>query len=130
MAKKIITYGTFDLLHIGHINILKQAKTLGDHLIVGISTDKFNNIKHKDAFYSYEDRKAILESIVYVDEVIPEENWEQKINDIKKNNIDIFVIGDDWKGEFDFLKEHCEVVYLPRTQGISTSSIKSTLKKG
>ncbi|MGE6257442.1 glycerol-3-phosphate cytidylyltransferase [Heyndrickxia sporothermodurans] len=125
--KKVITYGTFDLLHWGHINLLKRARELGDYLVVAISTDKFNEIKDKKAYHSYENRKMILESIRYVDEVIPEDCWEQKIDDIKNHDIDIFVMGDDWKGKFDFLKDYCEVVYLPRTIGISTSKIKKDL---
>jgi len=127
--KKVITYGTFDLLHVGHIEILKRAKALGDYLIVAISTDEFNEIKHKQAFYSFEDRKRILEAIKYVDLVIPEECWEQKKRDIKKYKVDIFVMGDDWKGRFDELKEYCEVIYLPRTKGISSTLIKNSLKK-
>ena len=127
--KRVITYGTFDLLHIGHINILRRAKELGDYLIVAVSTDEFNAIKHKQSVYTYEDRKKIVEAIKYVDEVIPEENWEQKKEDVKKHNIDVFVMGDDWKGEFDFLKEYCEVVYLPRTKDISTTDIKNGIKE-
>lgn len=127
--KKIITYGTFDLLHYGHINLLKRAKSLGDYLIVVLSTDEFNwNFKHKKCYFSYEERKALVESIRFVDLVIPEENWEQKIRDIKEFKINTFVIGDDWKGEFDFLKEYCEVVYLKRTPEISTTQIKKDLK--
>ncbi|MBF2612875.1 glycerol-3-phosphate cytidylyltransferase [Listeria welshimeri] len=126
--KKVITYGTFDLLHWGHIHLLKRAKALGDYLIVAISSDEFNRIKHKEAYHSYEHRKLIIEAIRYVDEVIPENNWEQKKEDIEKYGIDVFVMGDDWKGEFDFLKNVCEVVYLPRTEGISTSQIKDELK--
>jgi len=125
--KKIITYGTFDLLHVGHIEILRRAKALGDYLIVGLSTDEFNEQKHKQAFHPYEDRKTILEAIKYVDLVIPEYSWDQKIADIEKYNIDIFVMGSDWKGKFDFLNDYCEVVYLPRTQGISTSKVKKIL---
>lgn len=123
-----MTYGTFDLLHWGHIYILERAKKLGDHLTVALSTDEFNQIKHKDAYYPYEHRKYILESIKYVDKVIPENSWEQKIEDIIRENIDIFVMGDDWKGEFDFLKDYCEVVYLERTKNISTTKIKDDLK--
>ncbi|MBC1290057.1 glycerol-3-phosphate cytidylyltransferase [Listeria welshimeri] len=126
--KKVITYGTFDLLHWGHIHLLKRAKALGDYLIVAISSDEFNRIKHKEAYHSYEHRKLIIEAIRYVDEVIPENNWEQKKQDIEKYGIDVFVMGDDWEGEFDFLKNVCEVVYLPRTEGISTSQIKDELK--
>ncbi len=127
--KKVITYGTYDLIHVGHINLLQRAKELGDYLIVGLSSDEFNAIKHKSAYHSYEDRKLILEAIKYVDEVIPEQNWEQKVNDVLNNQVDIFVMGDDWTGHFDFLKDHCEVVYLPRTDGISTTKIKCDLGK-
>src|SRR5699024_6501477 len=126
--KKVITYGTFDLLHTGHVNILRRAKALGDYLIVAISSDEFNAGKDKKAYYPFEQRKAILEAIRYVDEVIPEENWEQKKTDIKDHDIDVFVMGDDWEGEFDFLKDQCEVVYLPRTEGISTTQIKNDLE--
>jgi glycerol-3-phosphate cytidylyltransferase len=127
--KKVITYGTFDLLHWGHINLLKRAKDLGDHLTVAISSDEFNDLKNKQAYHSFDNRKMILESIRYVDKVIPENDWEQKIKDVIENDIDIFVMGDDWKGKFDFLKDYCEVVYLPRTVGISTSKIKNDLFK-
>ena len=127
--KKVITYGTFDLLHSGHINLLKRAKALGDYLIVVLSTDEFNwNFKHKKCYFSYEKRKALVESIRFVDLVIPEENWEQKISDIKEFKINTFVIGNDWEGKFDFLKEYCEVVYLKRTPEISTTQIKKDLK--
>ena len=122
--KRVMTYGTFDLLHYGHINILKRAKSLGDYLIVGLSSDEFNELKGKKSVMSYEERKEILESIRYVDKVIKESNWEQKVDDIIKYNIDVFVIGDDWEGKFDFLKEYCEVVYLPRTKSISTTLLK------
>lgn len=126
--KRIITYGTFDLLHYGHINLLCRAKKHGDYLIAAVSTDEFNwNSKQKKCYFDYERRKILLESIRYVDLVIPEGNWEQKIDDIKKYHIDTFVIGDDWKGEFDFLKEYCEVVYLERTPEISTTQIKNEL---
>ncbi len=125
--KTVITYGTFDILHIGHINILKRAKALGDKLIVAISSDEFNAGKHKSSLLNYKNRKAVLESIRYVDMVIPETNWEQKVTDVEKYNIDIFVMGDDWEGKFDFLKKQCEVVYLPRTEGISTTQIKEEL---
>lgn len=128
--RKVITYGTFDLLHIGHINILKRAKSLGDYLIVGLSTDDFNTIKHKSAYHNYQDRKIILESIRYVDEVIPEKSWDQKINDIKKYDVQTFVMGSDWNGKFDYLKDYCDVIYLPRTEGISTTKTKKDLKQG
>lgn len=127
--KKVITYGTFDLLHTGHINILRRAKALGDYLIVAVSTDEFNTLKHKEAYHSFEERKQILEAIKYVDEVIGENDWDQKVRDVKEYAIDTFVMGDDWEGEFDFLKEHCAVVYLPRTSGISTTKIKDELKQ-
>lgn len=127
--KRIMTYGTFDLLHYGHINILKRAKSLGDYLIVGLSSDEFNELKGKKSVMSYEERKEILESIRYVDKVIKESSWEQKVDDIIKYNIDVFVIGDDWEGKFDFLKEYCEVVYLPRTKSISTTLLKEIIQK-
>lgn len=126
--KRIITYGTFDLLHYGHINLLRRAKALGDYLIVALSTDEFNwNEKQKKCYFSYEKRKQLLEAIRYVDLVIPEENWDQKKSDVKEYHIDTFVMGDDWKGKFDFLKEQCEVVYFERTPEISTSQIKQDL---
>lgn len=129
--KRVITYGTFDLLHYGHINLLRRAKSLGDYLVVGLSTDEFNNKeKNKECYFDYENRKLLLDAVRYVDLVIPEENWEQKISDIQKYNIDVFVIGDDWKGEFDYLKDSgVEVVYLPRTKEISTSKIKDDLNR-
>lgn len=125
--KKVITYGTYDMLHPGHINLLRRAKALGDHLIVGLSTDAFNAVKKKDAFYTYEERRLVVAAIRYVDDVIPEHCWEQKIADIQTHEIDIFVMGSDWSGHFDFLKPYCEVVYLPRTEGISTTSIRTVL---
>ena len=128
--KRVITYGTFDLLHYGHINLLRRAKALGDYLIVALSTDEFNwNAKQKKCYFSYEKRKQLLEAIRYVDLVIPEENWEQKKTDVKEFRIDTFVMGDDWKGKFDFLKEQCEVVYLERTPEISTTQIKQDLNE-
>lgn len=125
--KRVITYGTFDLLHYGHINLLQRAKQLGDYLIVALSTNEFNEIKGKRSYFSFEQRKKLLESIRYVDLVIPESNWEQKVEDVKKFDIDVFVMGDDWKGKFDFLKQYCEVIYLTRTPEISTTKIKSDL---
>ncbi len=128
--KKVITYGTFDLLHYGHINLLERAKKLGDYLIVALSTDEFNlNQKNKKSYFSYEKRKQLLEAIRYVDLVIPEQSWEQKITDVDLYEIDTFVIGDDWKGKFDFLKEKCNVVYLPRTPEISTTKIKNDIRE-
>ena len=127
--KRILTYGTFDLLHYGHIRLLKRAKELGDYLIVAVSTDEFNDIKGKKAYHDYETRKKMLEAIRYVDLVIPEENWEQKLNDVKEYKVDVVVMGSDWAGsdKFDYLKEYCEVVYLDRTEGISTTKIKNDL---
>ena len=125
--KKVITYGTFDVLHYGHINLLKRAKALGDYLIVGLSSDEFNKVKNKKSYYNYEQRKKILESLRFVDLVIPEDNWEQKVNDIKEFRADIFVMGDDWEGKFDFLKEHCAVVYLSRTPDVSSTMTKEYL---
>ena len=127
--KRVITYGTFDLLHYGHINLLRRAKALGDYLIVALSTDEFNRVsKNKKCYFSYEERRLLLESIRYVDLVIPEENWEQKRTDVHLYRVDTFVMGDDWTGKFDFLKEEgCEVVYLPRTPEISTTQIKQEL---
>ena len=128
--KRVITYGTFDLLHYGHINLLRRAKQQGDYLIVALSTDEFNwNEKRKKCYFSYEQRKALLEAVRYVDLVIPEENWEQKITDVKVFRVDTFVMGDDWKGKFDFLEDYCEVAYLPRTPEISTTQIKQELRK-
>jgi len=126
--KRIITYGTFDLLHYGHINLLQRAKALGDYLVVALSTENFNkNSKNKVCYFSYEKRKQMLQAIRYVDLVIPEENWEQKREDVKLYKIDVFVMGDDWQGKFDFLKDLCEVVYLERTPEISTTQIKGDL---
>ena len=126
--RTVITYGSYDLLHIGHINLMRRAKKLGDYLIVGLSTDEFNAVKRKKAYHSYEERKAILEAIKYVDLIIPERNWEQKRNDIIKYKVDIFVMGSDWEGKFDDLSDLCKVIYLPRTEGISTTKIKRDLQ--
>lgn len=125
--KKIITYGTFDLLHYGHINLLERAKKMGDYLIVGLSSDEFNLQKGKKCYFSFAERKRMLEALRCVDLVIEENSWEQKISDVKEFKVDTFVIGDDWKGKFDFLKDYCEVVYLPRTKEISTTQIKQDL---
>ena len=128
--KRVITYGTFDLLHYGHINLLRRAKQYGDYLIVALSTDEFNwNEKQKKCYFSYEKRKQLLEAIRYVDLVIPEETWDQKRSDVKEYHVDTFVMGDDWEGKFDFLKDLCQVVYLPRTPEISTTQIKKDLNK-
>ena len=125
--KRVITYGTYDVLHYGHINLLKRAKSLGDYLIVALSSDEFNALKNKKSYYTYEQRKKILESLRYVDLVIPEHDWEQKISDVQKYQADIFVMGDDWKGKFDFLKDYCEVIYLPRTPDVSSTQTKDYL---
>lgn len=127
--KRILTYGTYDLLHYGHIRLLKRAKELGDYLIVALSTDEFNATKGKKAYHNYETRKKMLEAIRYVDLVIPEENWGQKINDVKEYHVDVTVMGGDWEGnpKFEELREYCDVVYLPRTEGVSTSKIKRDL---
>lgn len=130
--KRVITYGTFDMLHYGHINLLKRAREMGDYLVVALSTDEFNwNSKQKKTYFSFEKRKQLLESIRYVDLVIPEENWEQKISDIDKYDIDIFVMGNDWEGKFDFISDasNAEVIYLDRTPEVSTSQIKKDLNK-
>ena len=127
--KIVLTYGTFDMFHIGHLNLLNRLKSLGDKLIVAVSTDEFNSIKGKKTLIPFEQRALIVQNIKCVDMVISEENWEQKIDDIKKYNVDIFAIGDDWQGKFDFLKDYCEVIYLPRTQNISTTELKKELNK-
>lgn len=130
--KRVITYGTFDLLHYGHINLLKRAKAMGDYLIVALSTDDFNEVeKGKKTYFTFEERRQLLEAIRYVDLVIPEESWNQKLTDVPLYQIDYFVMGDDWQGKFDFVgeKTEAEVVYLPRTPEISTSQIKADLNK-
>lgn len=127
--KKVITYGTFDLFHIGHLNLLRRAKELGDYLIVAVSSDEFN-LKEKGKVCQIKDvdRMEIVKAIRYVDEVILEESWDQKVKDVQKYDIDVFVMGDDWEGKFDFLEEYCEVVYLPRTEGISSTQLKEELR--
>ena len=127
--KRVITYGTFDLLHYGHINLLRRAKEHGDYLIVALSTDEFNlREKNKKSYFTYEQRKQLLEAIRYVDLVIPEESWDQKVRDVKEFKADVFVMGNDWEGKFDYLKEYCQVVYLERTPEVSTTQIKQELK--
>ena len=127
--KRVLTYGTFDLLHYGHIRLLKRAKELGDYLIVALSTDEFNAVKGKKAFHNYETRKMMLEAIRYVDLIIPEENWEQKLDDVKKYYVDVVVMGSDWadSDKFDYLKDYCDLVFLDRTEGVSTTQIKEAL---
>lgn len=127
MSKTVLTYGTFDLFHIGHLNILKRLKERGDHLIVGVSTDEFNAIKGKKPIVPFEQRIEIVRSIRYVDEAIPEDNWAQKRLDIEKYGVNVFGIGDDWRGKFDDLEDKVEVIYLPRTSGISTTEMKRVL---
>ena len=127
---KVITYGTFDLFHFGHLELLRRAKELGDQLVVAVSTDEFNRIKRKKCVYPYEHRFKIVEAIQYVDKVIPEKNWEQKRKDIISNKIQIFTIGDDWEGKFDELSNICKIVYIERTKGISTSNLKENLVSG
>jgi len=126
-VKVILTYGTFDLFHVGHVRLLERLSKLGDKLIVGLSSDEFNKGKGKSSFFSYQERAEILSSCKFVDLVIPEHSWEQKETDIKKYNVDVFAMGDDWEGRFDSLKSLCEVVYLPRTKSISTSEIKTLI---
>lgn len=125
--KKVLTYGTFDLLHYGHINILQRAKAMGDYLVVGLSTDEFNSLKRKKCYFSFDERKKMSEALRCVDLVIPENCWGQKSEDVKEFKIDTFVMGDDWRGKFDFLQDLCEVVYLPRTPEISTTQIKQDI---
>ena len=126
--KTVITYGTFDILHYGHINLLRRARALGDRLLVGLSTDEFNAGKHKSAVLSYQNRKAVLEAIRYVDGVLPEVSWDQKRADILRYQASLFVMGGDWAGRFDSLSDLCEVVYLPRTADISTTEIKQSIR--
>ena len=127
--KKVITYGTFDTIHFGHLKLLERAKNLGDFLIVGLSTDEFNALKGKKSLLNYEERKSYLKAIKYVDLIIPENNWEQKIEDIKKNHVDIFTMGDDWKGKFDHLSKFCDIKYLERTASISSTLIRSSISE-
>lgn len=128
-SKTVLTYGTFDMFHIGHLNLLKRLKSLGDKLIVAVSSDEFNEIKGKKTIIPYDQRASIVESIKYVDMVIPENNWKQKVDDIKKYNVDVFAMGHDWENKFDELEEFCEVIYLPRTDGISTTQLKTSLNR-
>src|SRR5690554_2031817 len=130
MTKKtVITYGTFDMFHIGHLKLIKRLQELGDYLIVGVSTDEFNDLKGKRCIIPYEQRKEIVENIKGVDIVIPENDWEQKIADVERYGVDLFVMGSDWQGNFDYLTEYCDVRYLPRTEGVSTTDIKNTFNE-
>lgn len=126
--RRVITYGTFDTMHHGHIRLLRRARALGDYLIVGLSTDEFNATKGKQSAFGYEERKEDLEALRFVDLVIPERDWDQKIQNVKDYQVDVFVMGDDWQGKFDFLKPYCEVVYLPRTPAISSTRIRHAMK--
>lgn len=127
-SRIVLTYGTFDIFHAGHVNILRRARQLGDELIVAVSTDEFNALKGKKSLFSYEERKLIVESSKYVDLVIPEENWEQKIDDVKRYDVSTFVMGHDWRGKFDFLKPYCDVIYLDRTPVISSSYYRNAIQ--
>jgi len=129
MKKRVITYGTFDMFHIGHLKLLERLSKLGTELIVAVSTDEFNAEKGKKVLIPYSQRAEIVKNIKFVDRVIPENNWEQKVQDIKNYDVDIFSIGNDWQGKFDYLSEHCEVVYLERTDNISTTQLKKSLTK-
>lgn len=124
----VLTYGTFDLFHPGHVQLLKRARELGSRLVVGLSTDEFNAKKGKRSVMCYEDRKTVLESCRYVDEVFAEEDWSQKLNDAHRLGADVFVMGDDWAGRFDFMQAACHVVYLTRTEGVSTTEIKASVQ--
>ena len=128
MPCNVLTYGTFDLLHKCHVNLIKRAKSLGANLIVGLSTDKFNREKHKKSYFTFSQRKELLSTIDYIDLIIPENSWDQKIKDIQQYQIDILVMGSDWTGKFDYLKDYCDVIYLPRTKYISTTDIKEEIK--
>lgn len=127
--KRAITYGTFDLFHVGHLRLLKRVAALADELYVAVSSDEFNSIKGKTCVIPFAERAEIIESLACVTKVIREDNWDQKITDVKENHCDLFVMGDDWTGKFDFLKDYCDVIYLPRTPGVSTTDIKNVLKK-
>ncbi len=127
--RRILTYGTFDLLHIGHLNLLERLRALGDHLSVAVSTDEFNHTKGKKCVVSFEERIRLVSALRCVDHAIPEMHWEQKVSDIKTLDIDVLGMGSDWMGKFDALREHCEVIYLPRTEGISTTFLRQVIIK-
>ena len=128
MTRVVLTYGTFDLFHVGHLNLLNRLRALGDKLIVGVSTDEFNAGKGKRTIVPFKDRLEIVQNIKAVDLAIPETSWDQKVIDIKNHNVDVFGMGNDWESKFDFLKEHCEVIYLPRTEAISSTDLKKLLR--
>ena len=125
--KVVITYGTFDMFHIGHLKLLQRLSLLGDELIVAVSTDEFNNVKGKKVLIPFEQRSEIINSLKCVNKVIPEVDWEQKTDDLKKYDVDVFAMGNDWEGKFDHLKEYCDVAYLKRTENISTTRLKKSL---
>lgn len=125
--RTVLTYGTFDLFHIGHLNMIRRLAALGDRLVVGVSTDSFNSIKGKHSIFSYDERAAIVSALGCVDIVIPEESWQQKTTDIEKYSVNVFGIGNDWKGKFDDLKQYCDVIYLERTPRVSSTLIKNKL---
>lgn len=124
----ILTYGTFDLFHVGHLRLLRRLADLGDRLIVACSTDEFNQGKGKMTAIPFKHRVEILEGCRYVDQVIAEENWDQKRSDVQRYNVDLFAMGNDWKGKFDFLGDLCDVLYLPRTENISTTELKKLIQ--
>jgi glycerol-3-phosphate cytidylyltransferase len=126
--KTVLTYGTFDLFHVGHLRLLQRLRALGDRLIVGVSTDEFNSLKGKKTVMPFSDRIEIVRALRCVDVAIPETCWEQKADDIREHSVAIFGMGSDWEGHFDSLKTHCEVIYLPRTEGVSSTHIRDTLK--
>jgi len=127
IGKTVITYGTFDMFHIGHLRILQRLSEMAERVIVAVSTDEFNALKGKKCLIPYEHRAEIIRNLKMVDRVIPETHWEQKVEDVQKYNVDIFAIGDDWEGKFDFLKEYCEVKYMERTKDVSTTQLKKSL---
>jgi len=127
MSKTVITYGTFDMFHVGHLKLLKRMAEFGDRIIVAVSTDEFNERKGKKALIPYVERKEIIESLRFVDLVIAEDDWQQKPDDIRRHHVDTFVMGDDWAGKFDSLKAYCEVVYLKRTSGVSSTELRDSL---
>lgn len=125
----VLTYGTFDLLHVGHVNLLRRARALGGRLVVGLSSDRFNALKNKQSTQDYAGREAVLRAIRYVDDVFPEDSWEQKAEDIRRLGADLLVMGSDWAGHFDALSRYCEVRYLPRTEDISSSALKASIRQ-
>lgn len=127
-SRVVLTYGTFDLFHVGHLNLLQRLRALGDRLVVGVSTDDFNAGKGKQTILPFEDRLRIVQNIKCVDHAFAERSWEQKVSDIREHGVSVFGMGSDWEGKFDGLRAHCEVVYLPRTEGVSSTSLKKLLQ--